>query len=165
MKKFIVILCVLLPLSVFSQELKIAYVNVNEVFNMMPELEEAETQFAAFMAQYESEINAMRDEYRLKVEEYMKVQETLAENLKQRREQEIIDLENRIQTTYMVYQEDRDQKQAELMAPIQEKIQIAIQAVGDEQGYTSVQDVRALLYVGRSAIDATELVKAKLGLR
>ena len=58
-------------------------------------------------------------------------------------------------------------KQQELLAPIQEKLRAAIKAVGDEKGYTYMLDNNPgiVLYTGNSAIDATPLVKAKLGLK
>jgi len=165
MKKLIVLMCVLLPMGVFSQEAKIAVVNAAEVFNLMPELENVETQLAALSSQYQNDLQIMQDEYKIKMEEYMKLPENLAENLKLRRQQEIQDLENRIQTLYTVAQQDMEQKQTELYAPVQEKLQKAIQDVGAEQGYTYIMNNQMMLYVGPSAIDATQLVKTKLGLK
>ena len=51
------------------------------------------------------------------------------------------------------------------MTPIQQKIQDAIKAVGAEQGYTYIIDPQVLLFQGSNAIDATQLVKTKLGLK
>jgi outer membrane protein len=164
MKKLIVLLIMFLPLGVFSQEVKIAVVNAGEVFNMMPEQMAAQTQLAAFSEQYQKDLQDMDTEYTAKYEEYMKLQDTLTENLKLRRQQEIQDLSSRIQNFYTVAQQDIEQKQAELLAPIQEKLQKTIEEVGKEQGYTIILNPAALLYQG-TAIDATPLVKAKLGLR
>ena len=41
----------------------------------------------------------------------------------------------------------------------------AIKAVGAEQGYTYIIDPQVLLYTGPNAIDATPMVKTKLGLK
>jgi len=164
MKKLIVILLVLLPLGGFSQEVKIAIVNAAEVFNLMPELADVETKLAALNAQYQSDIKAMADEYNMKYEEYMKLQETLTENLKLRRQQELQDIQDRYQNFLPVAQQDMENKQAELFAPIQDRLQKAIQAVCDEQGYTVILNPQALLATG-NAIDATPLVKTKLGLK
>jgi outer membrane protein len=141
MKKLIVLLFMLLPAGLFSQEVKIAVVNASEVFNMMPELTEAETQFANFSAQYQNDINAMQEEYTMKYQEYMKIQDTLTENLKLRRQEEIQNLGTRIENFYQVFQEDSEKERVKLMTPIQEKLQKAIKDVGDEQGYTVVFDI------------------------
>ena len=95
----------------------------------------------------------------------MKTQETLPENLKLRRQQDLNAIQERFQNLMALFQEDSEKEQAKLMTPIQEKLQKAIEAVGQEQGYTVIIPTTALLYVGNSAIDATPLVKAKLGLK
>jgi len=164
MKKLIVLLFMLLPVGAFSQEVKIAIVNFGEVFNLMPELTEAETKFATFRAQYENDLKALQDEYTVKMEDYMKLQDTLTENLKLRRQQELQGLQDRYENLLRVYQEDAEQEQQKLYTPIQEKIQKAIKTVGDEQAFTMIINPQALLYQG-NVIDATPLVKAKLGLR
>ena len=63
--------------------------------------------------------------------------------------------------------QDMNKKQQELLAPIQEKLRNAIKAVGDEKGYAYIIDNNPgiVLYTGNAAIDATPLVKAKLGLK
>jgi len=163
MKKLIVLLIMLLPLGVFAQEVKIAVVNSNEVFELMPELTGAETQIATLRAQYQKDLQDMDTEYNTKYEEYMKLQETLTENLKLRRQQELQDLGNRMQNLYTVAQQDVEQKTSEVLAPIQEKLQKAIEEVGKEQGYAIINPA-ALLYKG-NMVDLTPMVKAKLGLK
>ena len=167
MKKFIVLMCMLLPVGVFSQEVKIAIVNANEVFSLMPENDEVEKKLAALSAEYQADLESMTNEHKMKYEEYIKLQDSLNDNLKLRRQQELTELEGRIQNLYTIAQQDMEQKQTELYAPMQEKLQNAIKAVGDEQGYTMIFNRldQILLYIGTSAIDATPLVKAKLGLR
>jgi len=39
------------------------------------------------------------------------------------------------------------------------------QAVGDEKGYTYILNPQVLLYKGNDAVDATDFVKAKLGIK
>jgi len=165
MKKLIVLLLVLLPMGAFSQEMKIAFVNFNEVFEVMPEMSEAETQYAAISAQYQEQLSTLQTEYQAKYEEYMKIEATLPENLKLRRQEEIQQLQERIQNFIPQAQQDLEQEQAKLMTPIQEKVINAIKAVAEEQGYTYTLTSQVLFHTGSNAIDATPLVKAKLGIR
>ena len=164
MKKLIVLIFMLLPLGVFAQD-KIAIVNTADIFNIMPEVSAVEKQLATLNEQYEKEFKTMQDEYTKKYSEYMSKQDSLTENIKLRRQQEIQDLETRIQNFVPVAQQEIQKKQEELYTPIQKKIQDAIKAVGDEKGYTYIINPQVLLYTGSSAIDATPLVKAKLGLK
>lgn len=155
----------ILPLGVFSQEVKIAVVNYSEIIPLMPEYSEAETKLAEFNLQYQNDLQSIQDEFNAKLDEYQKLPETSPENIKLRRQQELDQIQERGQNVYAMYQQDLEQKQADLMAPIQEKLQKAIQDVSAEQGYTYVTNTQIMLYIGPSAIDATPLVKAKLGLK
>ena len=164
MKKWIVLLLMLLPMGAFAQG-KIAFVDFNEVFDMMPERTEAENKLAAINAQYQDTYKAMTTELNAKYEEYMKIEATLTENLKLRRQQEIQELQDRIQNFIPQAQQDIEQEQMKLMAPIQEKVANAIKTVATEQGYDYTLDSRVLFHTGNNAIDATPLVKAKLGIK
>lgn len=165
MKKFVVLLLILLPLGVVAQEAKIAIVNTVEIFNAMPEVSDVENQLAALNEQYEKEFKVMQDEYNKKFAEYVEQRDSLTDNIRLRREQEIQDLETRIQNFVPVAQQEMQKRQGELYTPIQEKLQNAIKSVGDEKGYTYILNPQVLLYTGNSAIDATSFVKAKLGLK
>ncbi len=59
-----------------------------------------------------------------------------------------------------------EQKRQELLKPILEKIDVAIKAIGKENGYAMIFDISAgsMLYAIESQ-DITALVKAKLGLK
>lgn len=165
MKKFIILLLLVLPLSVFAQGLKIAYVNTNDVFNAMPELSAMETKMADLQKQYDTDLKQMQDEYTKKYTNYIAQQDSLTDNIKLRRQQEIQDLEERIQNFVPVARQDMEKKQQELFVPIQQKVFDAIKSVGDENGFTFILDRSALLYASTTATDATSLVKTKLGLK
>ena len=63
--------------------------------------------------------------------------------------------------------QDLQKQQETLLAPITDKIQKAIQAVGAEGGYTFIYDlsIPAVVYTGAGAEDVTPQVKAKLGIK
>ena len=138
MKKLIIFLLMILPLGVFAQEAKVALVNSQEIMMGMPE-----------------------------ITDYIAQQDSLTENIKLRRTQELEDIRQRVENFTQVAQQDMNKKQQELLAPIQDKLRNAIKAVGDEKGYAYIFDNNPVivLYTGNAAIDATPLVKAKLGLK
>lgn len=164
MKKLIVLLFMILPLGAFAQEVKIAFVNTQEVFMAMPEVSDMEKQMAALNEKYKQELQQMQNEYQKKYSDFIAQQDSLTENIKLRRMQDIQDIQGRIDNFMQVAQQDVQKKQQELLQPVQEKLQKAIKAVGDEKGYTYIIDPAALLYTGTNAIDATSFVRAKLGL-
>lgn len=165
MKKLIVLLCMILPLGAFAQEVKIAYVNADEIFAAMPEVKEMESKVANLNAGYEKEYKQMQEEFNRKYSDLVAQQDSLTDNIKLKRQGELQDLQQRIESLLEVAQQDVKKKQQEWFVPIQKKLQDAIKAVGDEKGYTYIITPQALLYTGPTAVDATPLVKAKLGLK
>lgn len=165
MKKLIILLFLILPLGAFAQEVKIAFVNTQEVFMAMPEVSTMDTQMTDLNEKYKVELKQMQDEYTNKYSAYIAQQDSLTENIKLRRMQEIEDIRERMDNFVQVAQQDVQKKQQELIQPIQMKIQDAIKAVGNEKGYTYIVDPAALLFTGSNAVDATSFVKTKLGLK
>jgi outer membrane protein len=156
-----------IPLGINAQEIKIAIVNTQTVFMAMPEISALETELANQKKQYESELKILQDDYNRKTSDLTSQGDTLTENIKMHRLQDIQDLHTRIENFVAMAQETITKKQQELIAPIQEKIQKAIKDVGVENGYTYIliNDPQIVLYTGPSAIDATDKVKAKLGIK
>ena len=165
MKKLIVFLMMVLPLGAFAQDVKIAFVNTQEVITAMPELAAMEKQMTEINENYKKELKQMQDEYQKKYSDYIAQQDSLTENIKLRRMQEIQDIQERINNFLQVAEQDVQKKQQELFTPIQQKVQTTIKAVGDEKGYMYIIDPSVLLYKGTSAVDATPFVKTKLGLK
>lgn len=165
LKKLILFAFILLPLGAFAQEMKIAHVNTTEIFNSMPETAAAEKDLVAYNQALEKELKTMQDEFQKKYTEWMQQQDSLAESIKVRRMQEIEDLRNRIENFYQQSVQDAQKKREDLNAPIVQKIQNAIKAVGEEHRFTYIMEAGAFLYVGSNASDATPLVRTKLGLK
>lgn len=165
MKKLIIFLLMMLPLGVFAQETKIAIVNTQEVLQVMPEFADLQKKMALMEEEYKKEMQTMQDEYQKKYADFIAQQDSLTENIKMRRMQELEDINQRTQNFVQISRQDFEKKQGEMFMPIQEKLKNAIKAVGDEKGYTYVLDPQVVLYQGSSAIDATPLVKAKLGIK
>ncbi|RHJ86530.1 OmpH family outer membrane protein [Parabacteroides sp. AM08-6] len=164
MKKLIVLLLMMLPFGVFAQEGKIAIVNSQEILTIMPEFTSMQKALQDLDAKYKQEMKVINDEYERKYADFIAQQDSLTENIKMRRMQELSDLQERSNNFVQVAQQEFGKKQQELFAPIQEKLRDAIKAVGDEKGYTYILDPQAVLYTGNAAVDATPFVKAKLGL-
>jgi len=68
-KKIVFIMLLALPLSLVAQD-KLAYVNVQEIFQVMPELSEVEKTIADLNEQYKKELDKMYEEYYAKAKEY-----------------------------------------------------------------------------------------------
>ena len=167
MKKLIIFLLMILPLGVSAQEAKVAIVNSQEIMMAMPEIAAMQETMKQMNDKYAGEMKTMEDEFQKKYTDYIAQQDSMTENIKLRRTQELEDIRQRVENFTQVAQQDMNKKQQELLAPIQDKLRNAIKAVGDEKGYAYIIDNNPgiVLYTGNAAIDATPLVKAKLGLK
>lgn len=167
MKKILLSIVALMamPLMSLAQEQKVAVVDVNSIIMQMPETKAMQTTLDNLLKKYEDTHVAMQEEFQKKYEAYEAEREGLLETIRTRREQELQDQAKRIQDLQQVAQQDYQKKQVELLTPIQKKIQDAIAAVGNENGYTYIVDAATVLFMNNStAIDATTKVKAKLGM-
>ena len=165
LKKIVLLTFLCLPLGMIAQEVKIAHVNSMEIFSAMPETAAAETELTNLNQSLRTELQRMEEEYGKKYTEFMQQQDSLTQSIKIRRMTEIEDIKNRIETFYQQAEQDVAKKRNDLNAPIIQKIQTAIKAVGEEHGYTYMMEMGGFLYVSPKSIDATPLVKTKLGLK
>lgn len=162
-KKLLLALAIMLPSCAFAQS-KFGTVDTQAVMSLMPETKTAEETFAATSKNYEDEYAKLMDEIGKKYQEYQALAEDTPAAIKERRQQEIQDLDQRLQAFQQKAQQDLQRQQQTLMAPIQEKLLNAIKAVGAEKGFTFILPDGAALYVGTDVIDVTADVKAKLGI-
>jgi outer membrane protein len=109
----------------------------------------------------------MQEELQKKSEAYDKEQATLPANIKQRREQELQDMYQKIQQSYQDNQQALAKEQQDRMQVITTKVLDAIKAVGQEGGYVIINEVNAgIPYISTTlSTDVTAAVKTKLGLK
>ena len=169
MKKLFKVLFLGVALFVMSgmaqAQVKIAHVNTAEILEAMPERKTVEKSLENYYNELQSQLQTMATEYQNKLQDYEANQATMSNLVKQSKEKEIVDLQNRIQQFQANAETEFDNKRTELLKPMYDKIQNAIDAVGKEKGYTYMFDATAVIYVGTDAIDATKDVKAKLGIK
>ena len=150
-----------------NAQVKIAHVNTAEILDAMPDKAKAEKDLEKYYGELQSQLETMAKEYQTKMQDYEANQATMSNLVKQSKEKEIIDLQTRIQQFQANAENEFESKRAELLKPILDKIQTAINSVGKEKGYTYVLDLAtgAAVFVADDAINATNDVKAKLGIK
>ena len=150
-----------------NAQVKLAHVNTAEILDVMPDKATAEKSLEKYYGELQSQLEAMAKEYQTKMQDYEANQATMSNLVKQSKEKEIIDLQTRIQQFQANAENEFESKRVELLKPILDKIQNAINTVGKEKGYTYILDLAtgAAVYVGTDAVDCTKDVKAKLGIK
>ena len=167
MKKIVIIaLMAILPFGAFAQ--KFGHVNTADIIPMMSEYKAAQTEMEELIKQYQDELNYMQEEYQKKEDDYVKNRESLPENIRARREQELMDSQQKIREYLESCQYNKDMKEAQLMDAINTKVLKAIQAVGEEGSYVCIFNLAGgvVPFVSSTlTTDVTEAVKAKLGMK
>lgn len=164
MKKLLLLsLMAIVPMFAMAQ-MKFATVRLQEIFEMMPETIEANKTLAELAKKYEAENKTIKKEYEIKYTDYVKSRNNMPQNIRARREQELMQISQAIEEFMMVAENDIKQQQELLMLPIKAKLMKAVKAVGDEAGYAFIIDDAQMLYKGVNFDDITVFVEAKLGL-
>ena len=153
--------------GIANAQVKIAHVNTAEILDAMPDKAKAEKSLEKYYGELQSQLETMAKEYQTKMQDYEANQATMSNLVKQSKEKEIVDLQTRITQFQANAENEFENKRVELLKPILDKIQNAINAVGKEKGYTYMLDLAtgAAVYVGDNAVDATKDVKSKLGIK
>ncbi|MBZ4651944.1 MAG: outer membrane protein (OmpH-like) [Proteiniphilum sp.] len=158
----------LAPLAAVAQEVKIAYLNAQEIFSAMPEISGIETQLNSKQEEISKNGQALVDEFNKKTEEFDKNKATSETVLKDQQRQ-LAQIQERYQVYLQNSQQEMQQLQQQLLEPINRKIADAIKAVGDENSYTFIFDVSTaqspIVYVSPTAVNITPMVKSKLGIQ
>jgi len=163
-KKIVLFVLVMFPVIAFAQE-KIAYVNYGDVILAMPEYKQMMDSLKKSDAEYQTELKALSDEYSKKLSDYIAQRDSLNESIRTRREQDLDGLRERAANFQQEAQQKQEDLQQSLSVPIQNKLQKAISDVGSENNYLYIANSQAMLYISPTALDATPLVKKKLGIQ
>ena len=168
LKKLLIFFIALAPIAAVAQDVKIAYVNAQEVFAAMPELSNIETQLSQKQEQINKNGQALIDEFNKKAEEFDTTSSSSSETVKQDQQKQLQSIQERYQLFLQNSQQEMNQLQQQLLEPLNQKIAEAIKSVGDTNNYTFVFDVSTMqspiVYVNPSANNITQDVKTKLGL-
>lgn len=165
MKKLLLMLLMFAPLATFAQ--KFGHLNAQDIIQVMPDYTKAKTEIDALQKQYEADLKGMQDELQKKSQDFEAQEKTLPDNIKQRRQQELQEMYQKIQQSFQDNQQALAKASQEKMAAISAKITEAIKAVGTEGGYVYIMDVAGgVPYISTTlSTDVTAQVKAKLGLK
>ena len=166
LKKLIILFFAIAPLALVAPESNIAYINSQELFGQMPELSSIETQLNTKQEQVKKNAAALEAEYNNKMQEFQNSTDEVTESIIMDRQKQIQQIEERYQSFMENSQKEIQDLQQRLIAPVQEKLQKAIQSVGEEKGFTFILDLASgsVAYHSPTATDANPLVKAKLGI-
>jgi outer membrane protein len=154
--------------SVLAQTPKFGHINSDELVQALPEYDSANVKLEKFRKELINALELMSVELNTKNAAYEKDSKNLSDLVKQAKEQELVDMNRRIQEFQTNAQTQLQDKNTELMQPIFAKMDKAIKDVGKENGFIYVFDIAkgALLYFDETkSTNILPLAKAKLGIK
>lgn len=163
LKKLIILLIAVAPIGAYAQE-KLAYINTQEVFTQMPEIKDVETKLATKQEEIKKNLTAIQTEYDKKIDEFKAVGQT-TDAVAQDQAKQLQQIQERYETYLQNSDKEFNELRQQLLTPLQQKMQAAIKAVGDKNGFAYILEVGAAPYISTSAVDAGKLVKTELGIK
>lgn len=162
----IAVVGVALVVSSFSASAqKVAHINLDSLVSLMPESKTAQQSVQDYAKQLEQQITAMQTELQTKYEAFQKESPNLAPIVKDSREKELNDLNQRITDFQQQAQADYQKKSADLAKPVYDKAKKAIDQVAKDNGYRYVLDTSTnLVLYSEPSDDILNLVIKKLGI-
>ena len=156
-------------LLIFLQNInaqKYGYLNKEELYMSMPDYDSANVQVEKIRRDFENQLAAMQNELSSKTASLSNESANISEFLRQNRQEELKNLDVRIQLFSVKATAQLEDKKNQFLQPIRSRADNAIKAVAIEQGFIFVIDGGQLLYTDeKKCTNMMPLVKAKLGVR
>lgn len=166
MKRFFVIAALaFVGVAASAQSYKFAHVNFSELVQLMPEMDSARVQISAASEETQATYEAMIEEFQVKYKQYEEKVDSWTASVRQSKEQELSQIQSRIQDFEQSAQQELQALQNQLMAPIYQKAQETINGLAKKGGYIYVFDASQALYIDSSqSVDLTASARSLLNI-
>ena len=146
--------------------IKFGHVNSTELITAMPESDSAQAEIENLAREYELQIEVMTVELNKKYDDYLTNRDAFTDLIRQTKEADINEMNQRIQSFEQNAQADLQNKQQEWLIPIYEKANNAIKEVAEENGFLYIFDISRgnPVYFSDQSEDIMPLVRTKLGM-
>lgn len=128
-------------------QVKIAYVNSEQIIAQLPEAQEAQKILEEMQKVTIDSLQLMEKDYQTKIADYQAQESMMTEDAKKKRQQDLGDLQNKYQQFRQKKTDELQKKRDELMRPIMEKIQTAIDQLAKDEGLNFIFDKTASIPV------------------
>lgn len=155
---------------IVAQKFSIAYIDMQYILKNIPQYETANEQLTMISKRWQKEIDTAQQELQILVSNYQTEQIFLSPDMKQKREDEILEKEQyllELKRKYFGQEGEWYKKRESLLKPIQDEIYAAIQDIASEKQYDVVKDSSAdpsLIYMS-GKLDISDQVLEKLGAK
>ena len=165
--KLIVVVAFTLAAMGVSAQVKLGHIDSQKLIQAMPEMTAAQKTLQDKQAEVEKELTNMKEQFTTRLNDYSQNAKNYSDVIRASKEQDLQDLQQRIQRFQEIALDNLEKTQKELMQPIMDKALNAIKEVGKENGFSYIYDMSAgiILFAADNTEDVLPLVKKKLGLQ
>ena len=147
MKKILLIAAMAFVSAAAFAQPKFAHVNFTELYQLMPEADEARATMTAASNEAQETYQAMMDEFQTKYSQYQQKASTWTATIRESKEKELGDMQARIQEFSQNVQQELAAQEQQLMAPLYQKAQDTVTKLAKDGGYIYVFEASSVLYV------------------
>ena len=168
MKKLtLFLLMAFFTLTLSAQNVKFGYINTSELVMLTADADSARVKLQSYQKELMDEMEAMQVEYNNKYNTYVQKQNTWTAAIKESQEAELQEMIQRIQQFQQTAQQDLNQIEQTLYAPIFEKARNNVSKIAKDKGLAFVFEMSAnpLVYYNEAqGTDLLPLAKAAMGV-
>jgi outer membrane protein len=149
--------------ALFAQ--KFGRIDYFGVIQAMPEMTGVQESLTKAQTEYREHLESLQVEVNKKLDEFQKLPATTTESVKQLRQRDIIELQQRQQEYLQLAQEGLAQTEEELITPLRTKADAAIEKICKAQNIVVVFQDESVVYLDKAAtIDISDAVRKELGI-
>ena len=168
MKKYLILLCLGLFLTLTASAQKFALVDMEYIMSNIPAYERANEQLNQTSKKWQAEVEAMDNEAKTLYKNYQNEAMFLSEEQKKEREEAIVNKEkeaSELRKKYFGPEGELYKKRVSLIQPIQDEIYNAVKSIAQSKGFQLAMDRASSddIIFALPAIDISNEVLAKLG--
>ena len=166
MKRILLIAAMaVMSVAASAQNFKFAFVDMNELIMLMPEMDEARAKMETAELEAQETYGAMVEEYQTKAQQYQQKAESWTPTIRESKAAELQQIEMRIQEFNQAISQELQQTQQMLQMPILEKAQKVVNELAKAKGVAFVADKASFLYIDEAqAINLTPEARVKLNI-
>ncbi|MCK5814454.1 MAG: OmpH family outer membrane protein [Flavobacteriaceae bacterium] len=161
-KNLLFITIITLSFNTIQAQDKFGYIDTQELVTALPEFKNMNTELEKLNKTQMADLKASSDALQATAQKYQAEAATQTDAENQKRQIELQESQQRLANADKAGQQALQSKQQELLEPILERVNKAIEDISAANGYTFVFD-RSTLIIAKGT-DLMPLVKAKLGL-
>lgn len=165
MKKIAILAVTALFCMSATAQPKFAHVNFSELVQLAPEADQAREALAASSKEAEETYQEMVGEFNNKYTTYQQKAGTWTPAIRESKEKELTEMQQRIQEFQQNIQQELGQQQQTLMEPIYQKAKEVVETIAKQGGYIYVFDKGSFVYLDETqSVDITPAARKALGI-